>query len=185
MNDFDPASSRDPDWNEARSRVRCYLRALSVADDGQQDRILATVLQRAAAKQAEHPGESPMALAMIELHNLFEDWFAKRLVTPERAAVKGLVSMSAIDAATKWPAVFLAEDVPLDFQRALRESEVSAAPDLEVSRMVPQPFESSLPDINLPNALVELTKNLSPSVLAKAVAFVVSGLTFLFGNRMR
>ena len=185
MIDLEPTSSRETEWNEAHSRVRAYLVALQVADGGQRDRILSAVLQQAAAKQAEHPGESPTVLAMNEFHSLAEAWFAKRLVTPERAAVRGVVSLSAIDAAKKWPSAFLAEDVPLDFQRALRECEVSAAPDLKVSRMVPQPFESSLPDLNLPNALGELTKNLSPSVVTKAVALLMSGVAFLFGNRMR
>jgi len=90
-----------------------------------------------------------------------------------------------IDATQKWPAAFLAEEIPLDFQRALRHCEVNAAPDLKVSRMVPQPFESPLSDINLPTALGELTKNLSPSIVARAIALVVSGLAFLSGNRMR
>ncbi len=51
--------------------------------------------------------------------------------------------------------------------------------------MVPQPFDSPLGDLNLPSALGVLTKDLSPSLVAKVAAFILSGIAFLSGNRMR
>ena len=103
-----------------------------------------------------------------------------------RGAATGLVSCLAIDGFEKWPAAFLAEQVPADFRRALQKSAVRAAPDLSLSRMVPQPFESPLSDLNLPTALAQLTKDMSPSLVARVIAFIFSGFAIWWsGNRMR
>ncbi len=127
----------------------------------------------------------PTALVMNEMRELSEQWLEKVTPPSERTADRGLVSLFAIDAGEKWPAVFLAEEVPADFRQTLRECEVRAAPDLMVSRMVPQPFESPLGDLSLPGALGQLTKDLSPSLVAKVTAFILSGIAFFSGNRLR
>lgn len=185
MNDHHPINGHDEEWSDAEWRVRAYLLALGVTRRGQQDRVVATILERARAELADHPGESPVALAMKEIRVLSEEWFARLLPGRERPAAAGLVQLDAVNAAPNWPDVLLAGELPADIRRALSGWEVSAAPDLKVSRMVPQPFESPLSDLNLPTALEELTKNLSPSLVSRALALVLSGLALLVGNRMR
>lgn len=185
MNDVNAASASAAEWSEAGSRVRSYLEALQILDRGQQDRILAVVLPRAAARQLEQPGESPTALSMREVHVLAEEWFARILGKHDRAGTAGVVCWFALDAAKKWPGVFLTEQMPPDFQAALQGCAVNAVPNLKLAPMVPQPFDNPLRDLALPNALGELTKNFSPSIVARAVAVISAGLAFLSGNRLR
>src|SRR5580698_3707791 len=153
MNTVYPPTGSESEWKEAHARVEAYLTALHLINQEQRERIISTVLQQAALKHAQNPGESPMVLAMNETRELLDQWFEKIIPSRERASVTGLVSLFAIDATTRWPAAFLADEVPADFQRFLRGCEVNAAPDLSVSRMVPQPFETPLSDLNLPTAL--------------------------------
>lgn len=186
MNDLDPTTRvHHAEWAEAEARVRSYLQALELTDRERQEFIVKAVLQRAAAKREENPGANPTALAMEEIHSVSEQWIQSLLANTERPAARGFISLFAIDAPKKWPEAFLADVVPADFRRALCECEISAAPDLKVTRMVPQPFDNLLGDLNLPNALGELTKNLSPSVVGRAAALVLSTISFLLGNRMR
>jgi len=185
MNSFCPTNGSEPEWNEARDRVEAFLRALHLYDVEQQQRIVSLVLQRAALKQAQNPGESPTGLAMREIRDLSEEWFQKVAEPAERASATGLVSLFALDATKKWPHHFLAENVPVELRQSLQRCEVRAAPDLKVSRMVPQPFDSPLGDLTIPTALGQLTKDLSPSLVAKVVAFVLSGFTLWSGNRLR
>ena len=185
MNPFSPSNGIESDWKEARLRLETYLRALNLTDPEQEGRIIQVVLQQAASKSAENLEENPTVLTMNAMHELLENWFVRIAPPSERTGGQGFVSLFAIEARDKWPAIFLAEEVPTDFKQTLSECEVRAAPDLRVSRMVPQPFESPLGDLNLPSALGQLTKDLSPSLVAKVVAFIVSGLTLWTGNRMR
>jgi hypothetical protein len=185
MNSYRPTNEIEPEWKEARFRLEAYLRALHLTDQEQHQRIISMVLQRAALKQAHQPGADPTVLAMDKIRELSQHWFESVVQPGERAFVPGLVSWFALDATKKWPGVFLAENVPADFSQNLRECEVRAAPDLKVSRMVPQPFDNPLGDINLPTALGQLTKDLPPSLVTKVAAFVLSGFTLWSGNRLR
>jgi hypothetical protein len=185
MSDLNAANDKSAEWQEAEARVRAYLQALQVVEREEQDRIIALVLSRSAVLQMEHPNDSPLSLAMREIRTLAEQWLGQLLVHDERAAVTGFVYLFALDATQKWPTAFLADEIPQDFRQALQTCEVNAAPNLRVSTMVPQPFESPLQDINLVSGLGQLTKNLSPSVVARAVTFIVSCLPFVSSNRVR
>jgi len=169
----------------AASRLRTYLQALQVTNHEQQERIVSAVLQRAEMKQAENPQTTLIALAMNEIGSLSDQWFEKLLSNQERPGVNGLVSLCAVDAADKWPAAFLAEQVPPELYYALRRCDVQAVPGLKVSRMVPQPFENPLQDvINLPSPLGSLSKE-RLSLVAKFSAFVISFFSIWSGHRMR
>jgi hypothetical protein len=185
MNTFYPASGNELEWKDAQFRLEAYLRALHLTDSAQTDQILQTALQQAAIKHAQNPAESPTVLALNEARDLLECWFEKIVPSAERSFVTGLVSWHAIGGFERWPAGFMAEPVPRDLQRAFVTCGVRAAPDLRVSRMVPQPFDHVLTDLNLPTALGQLTKDLSPSLVARAIGFVLSAFTVLWGNRMR
>lgn len=182
MNELQTKGDMEAQWAGARARVRAYLQALQVADPGRQAKIVEEVFERCAVKHAEHPNECPMVLAMNEVRNLCEQWFG-RILSPRERGVKGLVSLFAIDTSKKWPEVFLANDVPEDFQNALRKCHVRAAPELHVTRMVPQPFENPIEEIKT-SALKELTKDLPP-YMTRAFTFSLSGLSTRSSNRIR
>jgi hypothetical protein len=175
-----------PQWQQARSRLGVYLRALNLAPPEQHDQIISAVLDHAVARQAELPEAEPLVLVMGGFQEFLEHWFQRSLPSGEPSATSSLVSFLAIDAGQKWPETFLTDEPPVEMRQALQTCIVRAAPDLQVSRMVPQPFENVLDDLNLPTALVQLTRDLPPSVVAKVTALVVSGLALLFGgNRLR
>lgn len=180
-----PANAIELEWTEARARVDEYLRAACLANEEQRERIISTVLQRAVAKHVQDPAGNPTALAMHEFFEVTDDWLRTITQSRESASANALVYLFATDATKKWPAAFLSDDVPADFVRRIRECKASPAPDLRVSRMVPQPFHSPLTGIALPTALGQLAKDLSPSVIAKVGAVVWSAFSILSGNRMR
>lgn len=181
-NDTQPGNTDE--WNDAATRVRTYLQALQITNQEQQDRIIAVAMQCAALKQAGSH-ESLMTLAMAEIHDLCELWFEKHLAGQERAGITGFVALSAMDATGHWPAVFLADEIPPELQRALQECDVRAVPGLKVSRMVPQPFENPLQEvINLPSPLGQLSKE-RLSLVAKFSAFVISFFSIWTGHRLR
>jgi hypothetical protein len=189
MNDFFPETSSDLEWRAARSRLEDYLRAWRLANGEQRDRIVLRVLERAARKQAEHRGLCPTVLVMKEIRADLDRWFEQHLASPEcspeRSAVKGFVAWFALDAPEKWPAAFLAQDIPADFQQALLASNVRAAPDLRIASMLPQPFANPLrAAIQLPAPVGKLARELAPLV-AKATAAVLSALSILSGVRLR
>src|SRR6266567_132601 len=117
MTAFYPKHDAEPEWDEARLRVQAYLQALHVTDQEQQERVMVAVLQQAAIKHEKNPQACPTVLAMNEIRGLSEQWFEKLLAPHERAAVTGFVSLFALDATKKWPAVFLADEIPADFHR--------------------------------------------------------------------
>ncbi len=185
MNMFHPITGTKSEWSEARSRLDAYLLALHLVAAAQRERILQGVLQQAATKHAQNPLESPTVLVMNEIRDRLEQWFEKMLKSRERASVTGLISLAAMEESNRWPAVFMAEQVPAAFQRDLLACEVRAAPHLRVSSMVPQPFDPVGDISSLPSALGELTKNLTPSFVAKTVVFILSGISVWWSNRLR
>ena len=106
MNSFCPTSGSEAEWKEARARLEAYLRALHLANEEQQERIISVVLQQAAVKHAQNPVESPTALAMNEIRDISEQWFAKLSESGERKCTMGFVLLFATDATKKWPAAF-------------------------------------------------------------------------------
>jgi hypothetical protein len=180
-----PEGGTLPQWQDARARLENYLRALNPAGPEQNERIISAVLDRATAIHSEVPEAEPLALVMSEFHELLGQWFQQSLPPGDLAAGSGLVSHLAVDARQKWPEAFLSNDPPVELQHALQNCAVQAAPNLRVTRMVPQPFDNLLGDLNLPTALAQLSKDLPPSMVAKLAAFVMSGIALLSGNRLR
>lgn len=179
-----PEGSTLPQWHDARARIEAYLRALNLAEPKQRERIAALVLERAAAKFADCPEQSPLVRTMVEFQDLSDRWFQQARASDEATASDDALYL-AVDGGRKWPGAFLAEDVPVELTQALHACEVRAAPDLRVSRMVPHPFDNLLDDLSLPTALTQLTKDLPPSLVAKVAAVMMSGLALLSGNRIR
>jgi hypothetical protein len=185
MNSFCPASGSEGEWKEARVRLEAYLRALQLAHLEQQERVVVAVLRQAAIIHAQQPAESPTTIVMNKIQEASEQWIARVVGCGEHVSVSGFVSLFATDAAKKWPAAFLDAEIPPDFQDVLRESHVRAAPDLNISRMVPEPFANPLQDaITLSAPLAELAKNKAP-LLARVFAVSLSWLSIWWGNKPR
>lgn len=155
----------NPEWAEAQGRLCRYLQALAVAGERQRDRIVRAVIHRAMTKWEKNPSTVPTVLAMEELRSLTEQWFTMLLPGHERVAVVGLVALFSLNMEQRWPDAFLANEIPADFYRALRDSDIHVVPGLRVSSMVPQPFSNPLDDIvKLSSPLEEVAKGLAPFV---------------------
>ena len=143
MKTFSPQTGSETEWNAAYYRLEDYLRALHVVNKVQQSQIILGLLQTAAIKHAQNPGQSPTALAMEEAYAAMDRWLGKIFQPQKSVSGAGLVSLLITDAVEKWPTAFMADDVPPDLQRAMQESDVRAGPDLRVSNMVPRPIDPS------------------------------------------
>jgi hypothetical protein len=141
MNSFIPKTGAEADWNAAYYRLEDYFRALRLTNKVHQSQMVLHIIQAAAARHALAPEQNPTVLAMEEAQNATNRWFGMILGHRDRMAVTGLISFLAVDAPARWPATLLSENVPTDLAAALRESDVRAGPDLQVSSMVPRPID--------------------------------------------
>lgn len=183
MKNFFPTTGSELEWNAAYCRLEDYLRALHILNKVHQNQIILRLLQRAARKHAANPELCPTALAMGEIRAAMDRWFEQFLPSKDRVSVMGVLSLLANAVPEKWPAAFLAEDIPADCQRVLNESEVCAVPELQVTSMVPQPFTNPLlGGFNLPPPVGKLAEYLTPLVL-KGTELVLSALPHGSGNR--
>jgi hypothetical protein len=133
-------------WNSAYVRVEDYLRAHRIHNRLHQSRLIQKILERAARRHAERPALDPTEVAAEETEALMDAWFATVLDEKDqphdRLAVDGRVALLLCDGPERWPYAFLDEaNLPEDFVKAMRSSNLEAGPDLAVSSMVPRPID--------------------------------------------
>ncbi len=133
-------------WNAAYVRVEDYLRAHRIHNRLHQSRLIQRILERAARRHEQHPGQDPTTLAAEETEALMDSWFAAALgerdQPHERIAVDGRVALLLCDGPQKWPYAFLEEEpVSNEIREAMKDSAIKAGPDLAVSSMVPRQID--------------------------------------------
>jgi hypothetical protein len=143
---FRPKTGTMESWNAAYVRVEDYLRAHRIHNRLHQSRLIQKILERAARRHAAHPALDPTMTAAEETEALMDTWFAEVLDEEgqphDRLAIDGRVSLLLCDGPQRWPYAFLDEDnIPADFAKAMRSSNLEAGPDLAVSSMVPRPID--------------------------------------------
>jgi hypothetical protein len=143
---FRPRTGTMEAWNSAYVRVEDYLRAHRIHNRLHQSRLIQRILESAARRHAERPALDPTEVAAEETEALMDAWFAKVLDEKDkphdRLAVDGRVALLLCDGPERWPYAFLDEaNVPGDFVKAMRSSNLEAGPDLAVSSMVPRPID--------------------------------------------
>lgn len=146
LGSFRPTTGTMEAWNAAYVRVEDYLRAHRIHNRLHASRLILRILARAAQRHAADPSLDPTALAAEEAEQMMDQWFAgvldERDQPHERIAVDGRVALLLSDGPQKWPYAFLEDaNVPEDFKAAMRESALTAGPDLTVSSMVPRPID--------------------------------------------
>jgi len=140
---FRPLTGTMEAWNAAYVRVEDYLRAHRIHNRLHQSRLIQSVLERAARRQAKNPALDPTTLAAEECEIVMAAWFREVLgnkdLPDDRVAVTGRVALLLSEGPQKWPYAFLQrEKVPEDFSQAMRTSSMEAGPDMSVSSMVPR-----------------------------------------------
>jgi hypothetical protein len=143
---FRPKTGTMESWNAAYVRVEDYLRAHRIHNRLHQSRLIQKILERAACRHEAHPALDPTTLAAEETEKMMDGWFAEVLdekgVPHERLAVDGRVALLLSDGPERWPYAFLDEEnIPEDFRKAMRSSNLEAGPDLAISSMVPRPID--------------------------------------------
>jgi hypothetical protein len=146
---FRPTTGTMDQWNDAYVRVEDYLRAHRIHNRLHQSRLIQQVLERAARRHEANPTLHPTALAAQEIEALMDLWFAEMLEERgqphERIAVDGRVALLLCDGPQRWPYAFLDEQqVPPDFERAMRAGAIQAGPDMAISSMVPRAIDLGL-----------------------------------------
>ena len=181
MKTFFPQSGSEAEWNAAYYRLEDYLRALHVTNKVHQSQIILELVRRASRRHQIAPEESPTGLIIQEAQDAMAEWFAAILQCPDRFRVVGLVSLFATESQEKWPAVFLSDVIPPEFQKALRDNEVRAGPELQVSRMVPRPLDvSPVVEVIFQDGWEKLEAG--TAVLAFAAFGALATLFFLFAR---
>ncbi len=146
LSNFRPRTGTLDEWNAAYVRVEEYLRAHRIHNRLHQSRLIQLILERAAQRHEKTSAVHPTQLAAEETELIMDAWFGRILGDSdrphERIAIDGRVAILLSDAPVKWPYAFLNdENIPEDFVKTMRESSISAGPDLAVSNMVPRPID--------------------------------------------
>lgn len=146
LTNFRPRTGTMEAWNAAYVRVEDYLRAHRIHNRLHQSRLIQTVLERAARRHAANPALDPTTLAAEECEALMTSWFKEVLGPHElkdnRILVTGRTALLLSDGPQKWPYAFLQrENIPADFDRAMKACSMEAGPDMAVSSMVPRPID--------------------------------------------
>jgi hypothetical protein len=184
MTSFYPQTGSLEEWNAAYYRLEDYLRAHHVSNKLHQSQIILRLLQRASAKHARCPDQTPTQLALEEAYRVMDHWF-QRLLPDEseaRAPVVGRVSLYILDATETWPNLFLApeEEIPPDFREALRETRIQSGPDLRVSSMVPRPLDAGLADEGGPVETWDRVGRMSVALLIGMLGLGAGAVYFYF-----
>jgi hypothetical protein len=185
MKMFHPETGSLEEWNAAYYRLEDYLRAHRVTNKIHQSQVILRLLQQAAAGHRQAPDQAPVRLALEEAYAEMDEWFQDLIADPDlplaRASTTGRVRMLLLNATRRWPNVFLAEadQIPLDFRMALRDSSVQSAPDLAVSSMVPRPLDSS-PVVELIDETWERISRVSVALMLGIISVLVGAGLFYF-----
>src|SRR4051812_2840658 len=146
LSTFRPRTGTMEAWNAAYVRVEDYLRAHRIHNRLHQSRVIQQILETAAREHEAHPGKSPTEIAAQEVEAVMDGWFAEMLdergLPHERIAIDGRLALMLCDGPQKWPYAFLDEQqIPGEFQEAMRAGVIQAGPDMAVSSMVPRPID--------------------------------------------
>ncbi|MCU0791598.1 MAG: hypothetical protein MUE42_01820 [Opitutaceae bacterium] len=150
-----PATDADlsgPAWDEAFLRVESYLRAHQIESRLVLNRLTVEIIRAARAKALEHKAANrgtvdPVAVAMGEAERRTTAWFARVLgdaadPDDERLGTRGRIALVMADVPARWPRDFFADTPPPpELVEAMRAAYIEAGPELELTRMVPRPFD--------------------------------------------
>ena len=178
---FFPTTGSEAEWNAAYYRLEDYLRALRLVNKVRQSQLILQWLQAAAEKHAQDPTRNPTALALEEADAALEQWFARILPEAKRPLVLGYAALCITNGAEKWPMSFLADEVPQEFLLAMRENDLRAGPDLEVSRMVPRPIDVPLVADFFKDSAEEMHKG-SALIAVVTIATIITLITLFFNS---
>jgi hypothetical protein len=134
------------EWNGAYSKVESYFHALRVRNKVLLGELVARVLERAMQRSSSHPQLSATELAVEEMDNLVNQWFAQVLSAAsggmEMLSTRGRMALLLADMPGRWQDQFLRPGPwPDEFVAAMRDSYLRAGPNFQLSQMTPRPLD--------------------------------------------
>lgn len=136
----------EPEWVEARERVRAYLAAHGVVPP-LLDELAGQIMLLARDRRAGEPERTPSAVAIDSAIELIDGWIEhivgkETRETPGRRLAHERASVHLAQVPRKWPRHFLnSQEIPEELAAHLRSTHLQAGPDLEFSNMAPRPID--------------------------------------------
>ena len=160
-----------PEWKEAWERINDYLDALRTPESVDRELILLTSFERAIVRKRQQPLTPATELAFEEAQKTLDQalrHLISEAVSQDRRSVEQRVRL------------YLTEDIdgnllgrtdemPEEYQQALREVRLQAAPNLQLASIVARPLEFSVPG----KGFITLAKKLSPLGASRIVGWII------------
>ena len=140
------AGRSQEEWNAAYSKVECYFHALRVRNRMLLGPLVALVLERAMERSVREPQLSTTELALEEMDQLVNEWFAQVLQAPpadaERLSTRGRLALLLADMPGQWQDQFLRPGPwPDEFALKMRGMYLQAGSEIQLARMTPRPLD--------------------------------------------
>jgi hypothetical protein len=135
------------EWNEAYEMVQWYFQALRVRNKLLLNQLVVKVLQRAIERTPLVPSQSATELAVEEMDQVVNEWFAEVLAEPptqsdDMLSTRGRLALLLADMPVKWQEQFLRPPPwPEEFVVAMRDAFLRAGPNFQLSQMQPRPLD--------------------------------------------
>jgi hypothetical protein len=160
-----------PEWKEAWERINDYLDALRTPESVDRELILLTSFERAIVRKRRQPLTPATELTFEEAQKTLDQalrHLISEAVSQDRRSVEQRVRL------------YLTEDIdgnllgrtdemPEEYQQALREVRLQAAPNLQLASIVARPLEFSSPG----KRFITLAKKLSPLGASRIVGWII------------
>ncbi len=135
------------EWNDAYEMVQWYFQALRVRNKLLLNQLVVKVLQRAIERSPPATSRSATELAVEEMDQVVNEWFAEVLAEPptqsdDMLSTRGRLALLLADMPVKWQEQFLRPPPwPEEFVAAMRDAFLRAGPDFQLSQMQPRPLD--------------------------------------------
>ena len=135
------------EWNDAYEMVESYFHALRVRNKLLLGQLVVHVLKRAILHAPRNASQSATELAVKEMDQVVNEWFAELLEAPstqtdDMLSTRGRLALLLADMPVKWQDQFLRPPPwPHEFVTAMRDAYLRAGPDFQLSQMHPRPLD--------------------------------------------
>jgi len=149
-----------PEWKEAWERINDYLDALRTPESVNRELILLTSFERAIVRKRHEPSTPATELAFEEAQKTLDEALKHLIgaaVSEDRRSVEQRVRLYLTES-VDGNLLGRTDEMPEEFQQALREVRLQPAPNLQVASIVARPLEFS----SHGKGLIYLAEKLSP-----------------------
>jgi hypothetical protein len=137
-----PSAENAEAWNKAHDRLVQFLGTFALGDHAHISRLTLEVLDQAREIQRREPSLNPTTVTMQRAQQRLSEWMAKNLneegEAPSKIIANGYIALLLSRFYQTAPTAFLEYPVREDLRGALRQTLLTAGPDLNISSMTPR-----------------------------------------------